>query len=130
MSEPPSWSWRPATAWATGVTGGLALLAVVSGEQVAAGLVAALSNGLLTLFLVAGVQAAATGQHRRWVVPASAAAATAVTVLALRLGASLAGVGGPIGDVPDTLLDVGWRTAVVLVVVALAERWRRPDRAG
>ena len=123
MAGRPPWSWRPAAGWAAAVFLALALMVLMSEQAVVPGLVAAASNGLTVLFLVAGMQAAATHRYRPWRVPVAAGAGTAATVLPLRLGASIAAVGGPFGDVVDTLLDVGWRAGAVVVVVALTERW-------
>lgn len=72
------------------------------------------------------MQAAATRRYRPLRIPVAAGAGTAATVLPLRVVASVAGVRGPFGDVADTLLDVGWRTAAVVAAVALTERWSPP----
>lgn len=128
VTERRPWSWRPAAGWAATVCLGLGLLVLLSDQAITPGLVAAASNGLVVFFLIAGTQAAATHRYRPWRVPLAAGAGTAATVLPLRLAASVTDVGGPFGDVADTLLDVGWRTGAVVAVVAVTERWTpHPD---
>jgi hypothetical protein len=95
----------------------------MSDQPRAEGFAAALSNGFVAFFLVAGVQLVTRCRHRGHVVAGWAAAGTILTVLPVRLIAGALGAEGPIGGAADTALDVSLRAGVVFIVIALTGRW-------
>lgn len=111
-----------------GVTLLLVVPSVGSDEPLGEGVAAALSNGLVLFFLMAGLGGVNSADRSVASVALTAAIGTLVTVLTVRLVAVAAGAGGPFGSATDTVLDVAGRSVVVFVLVAATGHWSRRPR--
>lgn len=124
-------SWGVAAAWGGGAAALLVVAWIVDPDRIGGGLVAAISNGILLLFVVGGLSVvdnlraldSTTTERallrRPWLLAAVPAIATLIVLLPLRIVALATGTRGPWSGLGESALDIAGRAGIVWVVLGV-----------